>query len=94
MCYLNLFQKQNIGVGVALVIILITGVIQILPNKYLWKMRYFSPISWADIEIFTLDYGGVPFWYAITFLCVAIVLLIILIMQKAKSYNMEAMEEL
>lgn len=92
--YLNLFQKQNIGVGVALVIILITGVIEILPTKYLWKMRYFSPISWADIEIFTLDYGGVPFWYAITFLCVAIVLLIILIMQKAKSYNMEAMEEL
>lgn len=92
--YLNLYRQQNIGVGAALVIILVTGLIGLLPLNVQRVFLYFSPISWADIEIFTLDYGGVPFWYAITFLCVAIVLLIILIMQKAKSYNMEAMEEL
>lgn len=44
--------------------------------------------------MFLLEENGVPFWYAITFLCVAIILLIVLIMRKSKSYNMEAMEEL
>ncbi len=92
--YLNMHQKGNLGVGIALCILLLTGVVDVLPTKYQRTLLYLSPVSWTDVETFTLDYGGVPFWYAITFLCVAIVLLIILIMQKAKSYNMEAMEEL
>lgn len=92
--YLNMYQKNNLGVGIALLIVLIRGIVDVLPVKYQRNLLYFSPVSWTDIEIFLRDYGGVPFWYAITFLCVVIILLIVLIMRKSKSYNMETMEEL
>lgn len=91
---LNLNQKHNIGVGAALAVILVNGLKNSLIVDAEKKLAYLSPIGWADIEMFLLEENGVPFWYAITFLCVAIILLIVLIMRKSKSYNMEAMEEL
>ena len=92
--YINMYGKTNLGVGIALCILLMTGVVDVLPLKYQGLPLYVSPVSWTDVEVFTLEYGGVPFVYAIAFLVITITMLIVLIMQKAKSYNMEAMEEL
>lgn len=92
--YINMYGKTNLGVGVALCILLMTGIVDVLPLEYQRRFLWVSPISWTDVEVFTLVYGGISFGYAIAFLTIINILLIVLIMQKAKSYNMEAMEEL
>lgn len=92
--YLNLFGNNGLGIGVALFMILWSMFIEGFPHEVYYGMLYISPISWTDISIFLKDVGGVPFWYALLFLCVANSVLAVLIMRKAKSYNMEVMEEM
>ena len=52
------------------------------------------PVSWTNIALFVKEYGGISLSYAWIFLGIVSVVFIVLIMQKAKSYNIEAMEEL
>ena len=92
--YLNLFGNSNLGVGAGLFMILWNMFIEVLPTQAYYNMLYLSPVTWTDISIFLKDVGGVPYWYALSFLCIADAVLAVLITIKAKSYNMEAMEEL
>ena len=91
--FINLFGNNNLGIGVGLFVILWSMFIENLPYEAYYRMLYLSPISWTDISIFLKDVGGVPFWYALLFLVIANSVLAVLIMIKAKSYNMEVMEE-
>lgn len=91
---LNLNQNHNIGVGAALAIILLDGFGSAFSIKTQNVLRFFSPVSWADIELFASKEANVPIWYAIGFLCLGITLWVALIMRKARDYNIEAMEEL
>ena len=91
--YINLFGNNNLGIGVGLFVILWNMFIENLPYEAYYRMLYWSPVSWTDISIFLKDVGGVPFWYALLFLIIADSILAVLIMIKAKSYNMEVMEE-
>lgn len=92
--HMNLYESYNLGVSVALVVILATGVISVLPDEFRAKAQWISPVSWVNIEIFTLDHGGVSLVYAVSFLIIANSVLVALIMRKAKDYNVDSMEEL
>lgn len=91
--YINLYKSNNLGVGIAFVVILLSACVQYMPTNSGWILQYFSPVSWADLDIFTKDYGGVPLSYAFIFLIVGIGLLSVLIMRRQKVYNIESMEE-
>ena len=91
--YINLLGNNNLGIGVALFMVLWSMFIEGLPNEAYGQMIYLSPASWTDISFFLKDVEGVPFWYALLFLIIADTVLAVLIMIKAKSYNMEVMEE-
>ena len=92
--YINLLGNNSIGVGVALFMVLWSMFIEGLPHEAYCRMLYFSPATWTDISFFLKGLeGSVPFWYALLFLIIADTVLAVLIMIKAKSYNMEVMEE-
>lgn len=92
--YCNLFKKQNVGMGIALLIVL-TGVLVSFVDIYVMRVIiYFLPMAWTNIEVFKRTIEGVPFAYAVSALCIGIVVLIMLIMRKSKSYSIECQEEM
>lgn len=92
--YINLYKGHNTGLAVALTFVLCSGFVGSLVINVRNVLLYVTPVSWTDIRLFVTEYGGVPFPYAVAFLCVVNMLLIGLIMHKGKSYNIEAMEVL
>lgn len=92
--YSNLFKSKVIGIGIALTMVL-TGVLVNMVNLVVARIAvYFIPMVWTNIEVFKRTAEGVPFVYAIAMLSIGIVVLIILIMQKSKSYSIECQEEM
>ena len=92
--YINLLGNNSMGVGVALFMVLWSMFIEGLPHEAYCRMLYLSPATWTAISFFLKGLeGSVPFWYALLFLIIADTVLAVLIMIKAKAYNMEVMEE-
>ena len=90
----NLYKSQNFGVGIALVIVLLSQVGKVLTVRAEWILNYFSPVSWTNLSIYKKGFGGVPMAYAFTMLLTGILVLILLIMHRQKEYSIEAMEEI
>ena len=92
--YCNLYKKQNIGTGIALLLVLSGSLIHMVNLEVMRKIVYFLPMAWTNIDIFLQEAGGVPFWYPVTVYCVGIMVLVALIMRKSKSYSIECQEEM
>jgi hypothetical protein len=92
--YCNLFKKQNIGMGLALLIVLMGSFIYMVNLDVMRIVVYLLPMTWTNIDIFHQTSGGVPFAYAVTVLSIGIVVLIALIMRKSKTYSIECQEEM
>lgn len=92
--YLNLGRNKNLGPGVALTLVLMGAVVNIssLKGERFWV--YFTPMVWTDIEVYKKDAGGVSLAYAVSMFCIGIAVLVVLIMRKSKSYNIECQEEM
>ncbi len=92
--YFNLFQSKVIGIGIALTMVLM-GVILNMVNLIVSRLAvYLIPMAWTNIDVFKRETGGVPFAYAVTVLCIGIVVFIVLIMRKSKTYSIECQEEM
>ena len=92
--YINLYKKNNIGIGIALLLVLMGTLVYFVDVPVMCVLIYFLPMAWTNIEIFKREAAGVPFAYAVTMLCIGIVVLITLIMRKSKSYSIECQEEM
>lgn len=92
--YLNLFKNHNLGVGVALALVLSGSILNLFLVEDARFLQYFIPMVWIRIRNFVSEYHAVSFSYAVSFLCTGIAILIALIMHKAKTYSMECQEEM
>lgn len=92
--YCNLFKKQNVGVGIALLIVLMGILSEFVDVQAQRVLIYFLPMAWTNIEVFKRTVGGVPLAYAVSVLSIGSVVLIALIMRKSKSYSIECQEEM
>ena len=80
--------------GIALTLVLMGSMLHMVNLHVSRFVIYFLPMAWTNIEIFQREAGGVPFAYAVSVLCIGIVVLSVLIMRKSKSYNIECQEEM
>lgn len=92
--YCNLFKKQNVGMGIALVLVLAGGLVNMVDIYVIRVLVYFLPMAWMNIDVFQRKDGGVPLAYAVSMLCVGIAVFVVLIMRKSKSYSIECQEEM
>lgn len=92
--YCNLYKKQNVGIGIALLFVLMGILVDFVDLHIMRVIVYFLPMAWTNIEIFKREAGGVPLAYAVVMLCIGIVVFIALIMRKSKSYNIECQEDM
>lgn len=92
--YFNLFQSKIVGMGIALTMVLMGGILNMVNLIVSRFVVYLVPMLWTDIDVYIRDTGGVPLAYAVTMLCIGIAVFVVLIMRKSKSYNIECQEEM
>lgn len=89
--YGNMFKSRIYGSAIAVAWIVFSNVVKVLG----WdNLIVLSPISWANIVIFTKKSSGITYAYVTIFLFVGIALLTGLILHKSKKYTIDALEEI
>lgn len=92
--YCNLYRKNNIGMGIALLLVLMGTLVYFVDAYVMRVLIYFLPMAWTNIEVFKREAEGVSFVYAMSMLSIGIMVLVILIMRKSKSYSIDCQEEM
>lgn len=91
--YFNLSKNKNMGMAIALTMVLMGAMLSLVDLGATRFIIYFIPIAWTDIDIFHQTFGGVSLAYAVTVLGIGIMVLSVLIMRKSKQYNIECQAE-
>lgn len=92
--YFNLFKRKLVGLGLALTLVLMGGLLYMVDLRVSRILVYLIPMTWTNIDIYVKEAGGVPLAYAISMLCIGVAVFVVLIIRKSKSYNIECQEEM
>lgn len=87
--YFNLFGQKMAGLGIALSMVVTGCLLDMVDLETARFFVYFVPMTWTNIEVYVRETGGVSLLYAVSVLCIDIVVFCVLIMKKSESYNIE-----
>lgn len=91
--YVNLWKSRGYGAAVALGWVALSDLVIPLIGYARWLVCL-APTTWGNLTLYSGNYSRLNLRYVWAFLLTGIVLLATLIMIRAKSYSVEAMEEI
>lgn len=91
--YINLYKSRTYGSVFALGIVFISNIVRFV-GDYTNTIVYISPISWADLYVYSRKQNHVSPLYTVSVLVVLNIVFSLLIMRRSKKYSIEAIEDL
>lgn len=90
---INLHKSRTYGSIAAFGLVFLSDLISYAGDYKDW-LQYISPITWTDLSVYSRNVGSISYGYVFSFLIIASVILVVLIIRRSKHYNIEAAEEI
>lgn len=91
--YINLYKSRTYGSVFALSVIFISNIVSYM-GGYTNILVYISPVSWADLYVYSRKQNSLSPLYTVSVLVAVNIMLALLIMRRSRKYSIEAMEDL
>lgn len=91
--YINLYKSRTYGSVFALSVIFISNIVSYV-GGYTNILVYISPVSWADLYVYSRKQNALSPLYTVCVLVAVNIMLALLIMRRSRKYSIEVMEVL